>query len=28
VAQIPTQKLEIVNISYIYEDVKEVLHQL
>ena len=28
VAQIPTQKIEIVNISYIYEDVKEVLYQL
>ncbi|MCK5853951.1 MAG: diacylglucosamine hydrolase like protein, partial [Sulfurovaceae bacterium] len=26
VAQIPTQKIEIVNISYIYEDVKEVLY--
>lgn len=28
VAQIPTQKIEIVNISYVYEDVKEVLYQL
>ena len=28
VKQIPTQKVEIVNISYIYEDVKEVLYQL
>ena len=28
VTQIPTQKVEIVNISYIYEDVKEVLYKV
>ena len=28
VTQIPTQKVEIVNISYVYEDVKEVLYEV